>query len=69
MGIVAILSFFLVMMTAVLIDGGFASGALGISALLVSLGVAIVGLVVVMKILPETKGRSLEELEQILVKG
>ena len=29
---------------------------------------AVVGLVFVMRILPETKGRSLEELEQILVK-
>jgi len=31
--------------------------------------VAIVGLVFVMRILPETKGRSLEELEQLLVRG
>jgi len=30
---------------------------------------AIVGLVVVMRILPETKGRSLEELEEILVRS
>jgi MFS family permease len=30
---------------------------------------AIVGLVIVMRILPETKGRSLEELEQILVRS
>jgi hypothetical protein len=29
---------------------------------------AVVGLVVVMKLLPETKGRSLEELELVLVK-
>jgi len=29
---------------------------------------AVVGLVFVMRILPETKGRSLEELEQILVR-
>lgn len=32
-------------------------------------GFAVVGLVFVMRILPETKGRSLEELEQILVKS
>jgi MFS family permease len=32
-------------------------------------GFAVIGLVFVMRILPETKGRSLEELEQILVKG
>jgi MFS family permease len=31
-------------------------------------GFAVVGLVFVMRILPETKGRSLEELEQILVR-
>ena len=31
--------------------------------------VAVVGLIFVMRILPETKGRSLEELEQILVRG
>ena len=30
---------------------------------------AIIGLIVVMRILPETKGRSLEELEQILVRN
>ena len=30
---------------------------------------AVVGLVFVMRILPETKGRSLEELEQILVRA
>lgn len=30
---------------------------------------AVVGLILVMRILPETKGRSLEELEKILVKG
>jgi hypothetical protein len=29
---------------------------------------AVIGLVFVMRILPETKGRSLEELETILVK-
>lgn len=31
--------------------------------------IAVVGLVFVMRILPETKGRSLEELEQLLVRG
>jgi MFS family permease len=30
---------------------------------------AVVGLVLIMRILPETKGRSLEELESILIKG
>ena len=30
--------------------------------------IAVIGLVFVMRILPETKGRSLEELETILVK-
>ena len=29
---------------------------------------AVVGLLVVMKLLPETKGRSLEELERVLVR-
>ena len=29
---------------------------------------AVIGLVIIMKLLPETKGRSLEELEKILVK-
>jgi hypothetical protein len=44
MGIVAILSFFLIMFSAVFIDGGFASSALGVFALLASLGIAGVGL-------------------------
>ena len=30
---------------------------------------AVIGLVFVMRVMPETKGRSLEELEQLLVKG
>ena len=30
---------------------------------------AVLGLIFVMRILPETKGRSLEELEAVLVKG
>ena len=29
---------------------------------------AVVGLILIMRILPETKGRSLEELETILIK-
>lgn len=45
MGIVSILSFYVIMMAAVFIDGGVASGRLGVAALLVSLGVAAIGLV------------------------
>jgi hypothetical protein len=44
MGIVAILSFFLIMFTAIFIDGGFASSTLGVLALLASIGIAMVGL-------------------------
>jgi hypothetical protein len=42
---------------------------IGISATFMIYGVfAVVGLVLVMRILPETKGRSLEELETFLVR-
>lgn len=45
MGIIAILSFFVIMLGALFIDGGFAGSALGVAALLASLGVATVGLI------------------------
>ena len=45
MGIIAILSFFVILFGALFIDGGMLSGPLSIAALLPGLGVAMVGLV------------------------
>jgi hypothetical protein len=45
MGIIAILSFFIILSGAVLVLGGFASSVLGALALVVGLGIAIVAIV------------------------
>jgi hypothetical protein len=44
MGLIAILSFFIILFGTLFVGGGFAGGAIGVFALLASIGVAAIGL-------------------------